>query len=259
MSELVIQSLCASVDGKEILKGIDLTVTSGSVHAIMGPNGAGKSTLAAVLMGREEYEVTSGTVTLDGLDLLAMAPYERCRAGMFLVMQYPTAVPGVSVSDVVDAAYDAHGIDSTDLGARLEREAELLGVETEMLTRSINVDFSGGEKKRNETLQLSMLKPKFAILDELDSGLDVDAMKLASARVEKATEEDGLGVIAITHYNRLLDDLHADHVHVLVDGRIVDTGPATLADEIEANGYDRWLSQVASEVSVGIGSLSRRS
>lgn len=252
MSELIIEGLCVKVGSKEILKGIDLKVESGEVHAIMGPNGAGKSTLASVLMGAPQYEVSSGSVKLDGQDILALAPFERSRAGLFLVMQYPTAVVGVSVSDVVDAAYDAHGITDVDIEQVLETEAEALGIEQEMLHRSINVDFSGGEKKRNETLQLSMLKTKFAILDELDSGLDVDAMKLASARVQRATSEDGLGVIAITHYNRLLADLHADKVHVLVDGRIVDSGSAELADEIEANGYDRWLS-VPSEVAVGLG------
>ena len=253
MSELVIENLAARVGDKQILRGLDLTVKSGEVHAIMGPNGAGKSTLAAVMMGRPGFTVTGGSVRLDGVELLDLAPYERAQAGMFLVMQYPTEVPGVRVPTMMQAAYEAANKDPGDVAAAIASEAERLQIPEALLDRPVNVDLSGGEKKRNETLQLGVLAPKFAILDELDSGLDVDAMRLASARVEQETNNNDLGVIAITHYNRLLDELSADWVHVLVNGRIVDYGPAELANEIEASGYDRWIAMGATEVSVGLG------
>ena len=256
MSELVIENLAARIGDKQILRGLDLTVKSGEVHAIMGPNGAGKSTLAAVMMGRPGYTVTGGSVRLDGVELLDLSPYERAQAGMFLVMQYPTEVPGVRVPTMMRAAYEASGRDVTAVDAAIASEAERLEIPEALLDRPVNVDLSGGEKKRNETLQLGVLAPKFAVLDELDSGLDVDAMRLASARVEQETNDRNMGVIAITHYNRLLDELNADWVHVLVNGRIVDYGPAELANEIEASGYDRWIAMGATEVSVGLtGSL----
>lgn len=258
MSELIIENVSARIGDKQILKGVDLTVQAGEVHAIMGPNGAGKSTLASVLTGRRDVVVTGGSVRLDGIELLDLEPWQRAQAGLFLIMQYPTEVPGVRVPDMMRAAFEAAGRDRSAVDDKIAVEADRLEVPESLLGRPVNVDLSGGEKKRNETLQLGVLGPKFAILDELDSGLDVDAMRLASARVESETNENGLGVIAITHYNRLLDELQADVVHVLVNGRIVDYGPAQLADEIEANGYDRWIAMGATEVGVGLeGALSK--
>jgi len=253
MSDLIIDNVAARIGDNQILRGVDLHIRSGEVHAVMGPNGSGKSTLAAVVMGRPGVTVTGGTITLDGTNLLDLSPYERAHAGMFLIMQYPTEVPGVRVPDMMRAAFAAAGRDPGEVDDRIAREAERLAIPEGLLSRPVNVDLSGGEKKRNETLQLGVLAPKFAILDELDSGLDVDAMRLASRRVEQATSEDNLGVLAITHYNRLLDELKADVVHILVNGRIVDHGPAELANEIEARGYDRWLAMGATEVSVGLG------
>lgn len=253
MSELIIENVAARIGDKQILRGVDLHLRSGEVHAIMGPNGSGKSTLAAVVMGRPGVTVTGGKILLDGTNLLDLSPYERAHAGMFLIMQYPTEVPGVRVPDMMRAAFAATGRDVSEVDGLIQAEAERLAVPQALLSRPVNVDLSGGEKKRNETLQLGVLSPKFAILDELDSGLDVDAMRLASRRVEQATSETGLGVLAITHYNRLLDELKADVVHILVNGRIVDHGPAELADEIETKGYDRWIAMGATEVSVGLG------
>lgn len=253
MSELIIDDVSASIGDKQILRGVNLTVKSGEVHAIMGPNGAGKSTLAAVLTGHPDVTVTGGSVTLDGVELLTLKPFERAQAGLFLIMQYPTEVPGVRVPDMMRAAFEASGRNPGEVDARIASEADRLEIPAALLDRPVNVDLSGGEKKRNETLQLGVLSPKFAVLDELDSGLDVDAMRLASSRVEQETNSNGLGVIAITHYNRLLAELNADLVHVLINGHIVDYGPAALANEIEANGYDRWLAMAATEVSVGLG------
>jgi Fe-S cluster assembly ATP-binding protein len=234
---LEIRGLRAGVAGKEILKGIDLTVRSGEVHAIMGPNGSGKSTLSHVVMGRPGYEVLGGTVTLDGADVLAMAPWERAHAGLFLAMQYPTEVPGVAVVDVLEAAFAARGEDPAGVPALVAAEAERIGFDDRFLHRALNVDLSGGEKKRNETMQLGVLRPAIAVLDELDSGLDVDALRACARRIEAATEELGLGVLAITHYNRLLHELHADHVHVLARGTIQASGGPELALELEASGY----------------------
>jgi len=252
-SGLVVSNLRATADGTPILKGVDITVPAGEVHAVMGPNGSGKSTLSHVIMGRPGYEVTGGSVHLDGVDILALTPYERAQAGLFLIMQYPTEVPGVRVSDVLEAAYVASGRNPADVDAAITREVAALGIDPELMNRPVNVDLSGGEKKRNETLQLGVLKPKFALLDELDSGLDVDALALASARVEQATKEINLGVLAITHYPRLLNELKADTIHVFVDGRIVDQGPPQLAAEIENEGYDRWVQMTPSEVGVSLG------
>jgi Fe-S cluster assembly ATP-binding protein len=234
---LEITGLRAGVEGKEILKGIDLTIRSGEVHAVMGPNGSGKSTLSHIIMGRPGYEVLGGSVTLDGVDVLAMAPWERAQAGLFLAMQYPTEVPGVAVVDVLEAAFAASGRDIADVPARIVAEAERIGFDDRFLHRAMNVDLSGGEKKRNETLQLGVLEPTFAILDELDSGLDVDALRACARRVEAATEETGLGVLAITHYNRLLHELRPDHVHVLARGVIQRSGGPELALELETTGY----------------------
>ncbi len=234
---LEIKGLRAGVAGKEILKGIDLTIRSGEVHAVMGPNGSGKSTLSHVIMGRPGYEVLGGTVTLDGADVLAMAPHERAQAGLYLAMQYPTEVPGVPVLDVLEAAFRASGRDASEVAGLITAEAEHIGFDDKFLLRPMNVDLSGGEKKRNETLQLGVLRPAIAILDELDSGLDVDALRACSRRIEQATNEHGLGVLAITHYSRLLHELRPDHVHVLARGVIQKTGGPELATELESTGY----------------------
>lgn len=241
MSILEIKGLVASVAGRQILNGIDLTVRSGEVHAIMGPNGAGKSTLSAVVMGKPGYEVHAGEVLLDGVDLLSMPTWQRAQAGMHLVMQYPTEVPGVQLLDMLNEAMVARGASVDGLAPLVEVEAGRIGFADRLLDRSMNVDLSGGEKKRNETLQLAVLRPRFAILDELDSGLDIDALRDCSRRVEAATNESGLGVIAITHYNRLLEELHPDHVHILVKGRIVASGGPELADQLERDGYEAFV------------------
>jgi Fe-S cluster assembly ATP-binding protein len=237
MSTLRITGLTAEVADKEILRGIDLEINSGEVHAIMGPNGAGKSTLSAVIMGKPGYTVTGGSVTLDGVDMLALPTWQRATAGLHLVMQYPTEVPGVHVDQVLAEALSARGRDSKDMAARIAVEAGRINFDAELVSRAMNVDLSGGEKKRNETLQLGMLEPKFAILDELDSGLDIDALRDCARRVEAATHENNLGVLAITHYVRLLEELKPDVVHILSAGRIVKTGGPELADILERDGY----------------------
>jgi Fe-S cluster assembly ATP-binding protein len=237
MSTLEIRGLSAAVGGQQILHGIDLTVSSGEVHVVMGPNGAGKSTLSAVVMGNPGYEVLGGSVTLDGVDVLALPTWQRAQAGLHLVMQYPTEVPGVLLADVMAEALTARGRSTDGLGAQLAAESGRIGFDATLLDRALNVDLSGGEKKRNETLQLAVLAPRIAILDELDSGLDIDALRDCARRVEDATNELGLGVLAITHYNRLLEVLHADHIHILVKGRIVASGGPELADVLERDGY----------------------
>ncbi len=234
--EFVIEDLRAGIPGREILKGLSLTVRSGEVHAVMGPNGSGKSTLAHVLMGRPGYEVLGGTVTLDGVDLLALPTWQRARAGLFLAMQHPIEVPGVSLVESLTAARPVGGADD-GVGERLHAEAARIGFDERFLDRPLNVDLSGGERKRNETLQLGVLRPKFAVLDEIDSGLDVDALADVGRRVQEATGEWGLGVLAITHFRRLLDVLHADVVHVLADGRVVATGGSELAETVDRTGY----------------------
>ncbi|MEO6653699.1 MAG: Fe-S cluster assembly ATPase SufC [Ilumatobacteraceae bacterium] len=237
MSTLEIRNLHATVGGTEILRGIDLTISSGEVHAVMGPNGAGKSTLSAVIMGRPGYEVTQGSVTLDGVDILALPTWERATAGLHLVMQYPTEVPGVMLDDVLGEALTSRGRDTADLGDVLREEAARINFEERFLDRPLNVDLSGGEKKRNETLQMAVLQPKIAILDELDSGLDIDALRDCSRRVEDLSNDSNMGVLAITHYSRLLNELKPDHVHILVKGRIVTSGGPELADTLETDGY----------------------
>ena len=237
MSTLEIRDLVASVAGKTILNGVNLTVRSGEVHAVMGPNGAGKSTLSAIVMGKPGYEVISGAVLLDGIDILALPSWQRAQAGLHLVMQYPTEVPGVQLVDVMRHAFAARGMDTEGLDARLDAEAERIGFDPALLERALNVDLSGGEKKRNETLQVAMLQPKIVILDELDSGLDIDALRDCAQRIEALTNEHNLGVLAITHYNRLLEVLRPDHVHILVKGRIVSSGGPALADQLEIDGY----------------------
>jgi Fe-S cluster assembly ATP-binding protein len=245
--ELVIEGLRAGVDGREILKGIDLVVRSGEVHAVMGPNGSGKSTLSHVLAGKPGYEVLGGTATLDGVDLLAMAAWERAQAGLFLASQYPIEVPGVSLRDMLRESMVAAGRSTDGLDDLIATEADAIGFEARFLDRPLNVDLSGGEKKRNETLQLGVLDPKIAVLDELDSGLDVDALRAVSRRIESETNSDGLGVLAITHYRRLLTELRPDRVHVLAAGRIQASGGPELAEELETTGYAGYVTEEPAE------------
>jgi Fe-S cluster assembly ATP-binding protein len=235
-SVLTIRDLHVAVDGHEILRGVDLEVRSGEVHALMGPNGSGKSTLSHALMGRGEYEVTRGSVTIDGDELLGLPTWQRAEKGLFLAMQYPVEVPGVRVDDFLAAA--RRDRDRTDITARVHEEAQRLGVRTALLERGVNDEFSGGEKKRAETLQLAVLRPKFAVLDEIDSGLDVDALRDVSRRVEQMTHDDDLGVLAITHYARLLTELRPDRVHVMLGGRVVQSGGPELAGRLEQTGYE---------------------
>jgi Fe-S cluster assembly ATP-binding protein len=237
MSVLSIRELQAAIPGRDILKGIDLEVRSGEVHAVMGPNGSGKSTLSHVLAGKPGYEVTGGVVELDGENLLTLPAWERAQRGLFLAMQYPIEVPGVSLTDALTESFRAAGRDLAQVPALLTTEAARIGFDARFIDRPINVDLSGGERKRNETMQLGVLSPKFAILDELDSGLDVDALRDVARRIEAATHEDNLGVLAITHYSRLLTELRPDVVHVLAGGRIVATGGPELAQELEETGY----------------------
>ena len=237
MSTLEIRDLTASVGGKQILNGITLTVSSGEVHAVMGPNGAGKSTLSAVLMGKPGYTVLAGTATLDGQDLFALPTWQRAQAGLHLVMQYPTEVPGVQLAATISEAFAARGQSTVGVDQLLAEEAERINFDAGFLTRSLNVDLSGGEKKRNETLQLAVLKPKIAILDELDSGLDIDALRDCALRVEALTNDENLGVLVITHYSRLLEELKPDVVHILVKGRIAASGGPEMVDVLERDGY----------------------
>jgi Fe-S cluster assembly ATP-binding protein len=237
MTTLEIRDLHVSVGTTRILNGITLTIKSGEVHAVMGPNGAGKSTLSAAIMGKPGYTVTSGSILLDGQDVLAMPTWKRAVAGLHLVMQYPTEVPGVKLSEVLSEALTARKASLPNLNKTINEEATRISFDSELVNRAVNVDFSGGEKKRNETLQLAVLKPKIAILDELDSGLDIDALRDCAMRVEDATNEDQLGALVITHYSRLFEELKPDFVHILAKGRIVKSGGPELADELERDGY----------------------
>jgi len=239
------------VAGKEILKGLDLTVRAGEVHAIMGPNGSGKSTLAHVLSGREGYEVTGGSVRYRGQDLLAMAPEERARAGVFLGFQYPIEIPGVSnvylLRSALNARRAARGdpeIDAARFLKLVKEKARLMQMDESFLQRGVNEGFSGGEKKRNEIFQMAVLEPVLAVLDETDSGLDIDALKVVASGVNSLRSPER-GFILVTHYQRLLDHIQPDFVHVLAGGRIVRTGDRTLALELEAGGYDRVLAAAA--------------
>jgi Fe-S cluster assembly ATP-binding protein len=248
MSTLEIKDLHVSVatdDGaKEILKGVDLTVRTGETHAIMGPNGSGKSTLAYAIAGHPKYEITSGSVTLDGQDLLELAVDERARAGLFLAMQYPVEVPGVSMANFLRSAATAIRGEAPKLRTwvkEVKGAMANLDIDPDFAERSVNEGFSGGEKKRHEVLQLALLKPKFAILDETDSGLDVDALRVVSEGVNRAKESTGAGVLLITHYTRILRYIEPDFVHVFVGGRIVEEGGRELADTLEAEGYERFL------------------
>lgn len=241
---LSIKNIHASIDGNEILKGLNLEVKAGEVHAIMGPNGAGKSTLASILAGRPGFEVSEGSIDLDGKDLLEMSPEDRAKEGVFLAFQYPVEIPGVSTTNFIKAALDEkrkyHGLEPLDAASflKLMREkAALLELDRSLLSRSINEGFSGGEKKRNEIFQMAMLDPKLTILDETDSGLDIDALRIVAKGVNTLRNEDH-AIIVITHYQRLLDYLKPDFVHVLMDGRVVKSGDYTLALELEKRGYD---------------------
>ena len=244
---LHIEGLWARVGETEILRGIDLEVRPGEVHAVMGPNGSGKSTLSHVLMGRPGYEVTAGSVTLDGVDLISLDPWERAQAGLFLCLQHPTEVPGVSLEALLAEAARAGGRDPEAVHAALVVEAGRLGIDERLLDRSLNVDLSGGEKKRNEALQLGVLGARYAVLDEIDSGLDVDALVMVSRRIQEATDEDDLGVLAITHFARLLEVLEPDRVHVLSRGSIRVSGGPELAEQLEAEGYAGVLGETAVE------------
>jgi Fe-S cluster assembly ATP-binding protein len=240
MSVLQIADLHASVSDHPILKGVSLAVRSGEVHAIMGPNGSGKSTLANVLAGHPSYSVTSGRVTLDGTDVLALSPDERARAGLFLAFQYPSEVAGVRVGTFLRAAVShvkGETVPLPEFRKEAEATAKEFGLTPELLSRGLNEGFSGGEKKRLEMVQLSLLSPKFAILDETDSGLDIDAIKVVATGVAEMVKEHGLGVLVITHYQRILKYLTPDFVHVLKGGEIVAEGDATLIEKLEARGY----------------------
>jgi Fe-S cluster assembly ATP-binding protein len=247
VSVLRVVDLHAAVDGREILRGVELEVASGEVHALMGPNGSGKSTLSHVLMGRGDYEVTRGSVTVDGVELLGLPTHERAGHGLFLALQYPVELPGVRAVDLLVAAQRARGGDAGAVPASVAAEASRLGVAQQFLDRGLNVEFSGGEQKRAETLQLAVLQPAFAILDEIDSGLDVDALRDVARRIEAMTTEDDLGVLAITHYARLLDELRADRVHVLMGGRIVASGGPELARKLEETGYEGLAAELGVE------------
>ena len=239
---------------KQIIKGLSLSINPGEIHAIMGPNGSGKSTLSHVLMGRPGYTVTQGEITLDGANLVGLETWERANLGLFLVLQYPVEIEGVSASNIIEASQLSQSDDFDEVLRQASQEAENLGIPLDHLDRGVNLDMSGGEKKRLETLQLVTLKPSIAVLDELDSGLDVDGLRVVSNRVERLTEEEGLGVLVITHYSRLLEELEPDYVHVFVDGKIVASGDSSLADELESDGYEKWTP--STETSVTLGGLS---
>jgi Fe-S cluster assembly ATP-binding protein len=245
---LKIENLYAKIEGKEILKGLDIDVKAGEVHAIMGPNGAGKSTLASVVAGKEEYEVTRGSIALDGKDIGELSPEERAHEGVFLSFQYPVEIPGVTVTNFIKSSINetrkAKGLEempAKDLLKMIREKSELLAIDRKFLSRSLNEGFSGGEKKRNEIFQMAMLEPKLAILDETDSGLDIDALRIVANGVNKLKSREN-AVIVITHYQRLLEYIVPDFVHVLYDGKIVKSGNKELALELEEKGYD-WIKE----------------
>jgi Fe-S cluster assembly ATP-binding protein len=245
---LQIKDIYASVEGKEILKGVSLTVNAGEVHAIMGPNGAGKSTLASIIAGKEEFELTKGEITIENEDITEMDAEERAHKGVFLSFQYPVEIPGVSVTNFIKTAINgnrkAKGLEdmpASEMLKKIKEKADLLEIDRKFLSRSLNVGFSGGEKKRNEIFQMAMLEPKLAILDETDSGLDIDALKVVANGVNKLKNKDN-AVIIITHYQRLLDYIVPDFVHVIMDGKIVKSGTKQLAYELEEKGYD-WIKE----------------
>ena len=250
MSELAIKDLHVNVEDTEILKGVNLTIKSGEVHAVMGPNGTGKSTLAYALMGHPKYEVSAGEVSLDGKDVLDLEPNERSKLGLFLAFQYPVAVPGVSVANFLRTAINAHrkakdpedkGISIPDFRKKLKEKMALLSMDEAFAGRYLNDGFSGGEKKRVEILQMATLEPKFSILDETDSGLDIDALKIVSDGVNTISKENQ-GILVITHYQRILNYIKPDFVHVMLNGKIVESGGPELALKLEADGYE-WLRE----------------
>jgi Fe-S cluster assembly ATP-binding protein len=245
---LKIKNLHAQVEDKDILKGIDLEIKAGEIHAIMGPNGSGKSTLASVITGKEEYEMTEGKILFDGEDLDEVSPEERAHKGIFMSFQYPIEIPGITTTNFIKTAINetrkARGendMPAKDMLKMLREKCDLLDIDQKFLSRSINDGFSGGEKKRNEIFQMAMLEPKLAILDETDSGLDIDALKIVANGVNKLKSEDN-AVLVITHYQRLLDHIVPDYVHVLFDGKIVKSGGKELAFELEKKGYD-WIKE----------------
>ena len=259
--ELVIKDLRVAVEGREILKGVNLVVRQGETHALMGPNGSGKSTLASALMGHPNYEVTDGEVLLDGENILEMSPDERAKRGLFLAFQYPMSVPGVSVANFLRLSYGAvskpdesdpepyrHKMTAREFRLLLREKLGLLKMDDTMLSRYLNEGFSGGEKKRNEILQMAVLQPRFAVLDETDSGLDIDALRIVADGVN-AQRNGELGTLVITHYQRLLNYIKPDFVHVLVNGRIVKEGGPELALELEESGYEQIISQYGGDMS----------
>ncbi len=248
MALLEIKDLHTSIDGNEILKGVNLKVNKGEIHAIMGPNGSGKSTLASVIAGREEYEVTKGSVLFEGKDLLALAPEERAREGIFLAFQYPVEIPGVSTANFIKASVNEirkhrgeEPLDAASMMRLMKEKLALVEMDKSFLSRSVNEGFSGGEKKRNEIFQMAVMQPKLAVLDETDSGLDIDALKIVANGVNKLHNEEN-AFLVITHYQRLLDYIVPDKVHVLLNGRIVKSGGKELALDLEAKGYD-WIKE----------------
>ncbi|HAA4816168.1 TPA_asm: ABC transporter ATP-binding protein [Listeria monocytogenes] len=246
MATLKIQDLHVEIEGKEILKGVNLEISTGEIHAIMGPNGTGKSTLSSAIMGHLKYEVTQGTITLDGEDVLEMEVDERARAGLFLAMQYPSEISGVTNAEFIRAAINSRREEGDEIPVmqfirKLDAKMDILDMDEEMAERYLNEGFSGGEKKRNEILQLLMIEPKLAILDEIDSGLDIDALKVVSKGVNEMRGE-GFGCLIITHYQRLLNYITPDFVHVMMQGKVVKEGGPELAKRLEAEGYD-WIKQ----------------
>ncbi|MCU7556351.1 Fe-S cluster assembly ATPase SufC [Macrococcus capreoli] len=246
VSVLEIKDLHVSIEGKEILKGVNLTIKQNEIHAIMGPNGTGKSTLSSAIMGHPKYEVTQGEVLLDGKNVLEMEVDERAQAGLFLAMQYPSEISGVTNADFLRSAINAKRGEGNEINLmqfikKLDKNMEYLEMDLDMAQRYLNEGFSGGEKKRNEILQLMMLEPKFAILDEIDSGLDIDALKVVSKGIN-AMRGENFGCLIITHYQRLLNYITPDHVHVMMQGRVVKSGGEELAKRLEAEGYD-WIKQ----------------
>jgi Fe-S cluster assembly ATP-binding protein len=251
-SKLVIRDLHVSIEAdgvkKPILKGVDLTINQGEIHAVMGPNGSGKSTLAYTIAGHPRYQVDSGSIELDGEDVLSMSVDERARAGLFLAMQYPVEIPGVTVANFLrtaKTAIDGEAPAIRSWGPTLKKAMTDLKMDPSFAARNVNEGFSGGEKKRHEIVQLELLKPRFAVLDETDSGLDVDALKVVSEGVNRAHADSGLGILLITHYTRILRYIKPDFVHVFVDGKVAEEGGAELADRLESDGYDRYLTATA--------------
>lgn len=254
MSELVIKNLHVSIEDTEILKGVNLTMNTGEIHAVMGPNGAGKSTLAAAIMGHPAYEVTEGEVLLDGEDLLELDVDERARAGMFLGVQYPSEIQGITNAEFIRTAINARRAEDNQINImefinRLDEKMEVLEMDQDMAERFLNEGFSGGEKKRNEILQLLMIEPTFAILDEIDSGLDIDALRVVAEGINSMRGEK-FGALIITHYQRLLNYIEPDFVHIMIDGRVVKTGDKELAERLEAEGYKGIVEELGLDIEI---------